>query len=154
MRIRIISIGKVKQSFVLDGESEYSKRLSRWIDLDIEEINPPDGLTGQQLKDKELGLVTSRIRKDEIVFALDENGKELTSQEFSSTLGRYMLSGRSQFTFLIGGAAGWSPEIKKVSTEIISLSKLTFTYQMTRLILTEQLYRALCIIKGVPYHKQ
>jgi 23S rRNA (pseudouridine1915-N3)-methyltransferase len=136
MKFKIITESVVKQKFVLSGEEEYKIRLqsSAPIEMSVGGIE--------------------KIPDRSFVIALDENGKEHSSEDFAEFLRKKTVSGTSHFTFLIGGASGLTDAMRKRANATIALSKLTFTYQMTRLILVEQLYRAVTIIQGKPYHKE
>jgi 23S rRNA (pseudouridine1915-N3)-methyltransferase len=136
MKFKIITESPVKQKFVLAGEAEYTTRLQASTPIELA-----------------VGGV-EKIPARSFVIALDENGTEMTSEAFAEFLRKKTVSGTSHFTFLIGGASGLPDAMRKKAAATIALSKLTFTYQMTRLILVEQLYRAVSIIQGKPYHKE
>lgn len=154
MQLRVISCGKVRQEFVREGELEYIKRLKAWSKVTLEEVEVSSKLPELELKRKEAELVLKRIERGEFFVALDERGKELSSEQFARFLEGKMQSGFSKFTFGIGGAAGWDESVRSSAGLVLSLSKMTFPYQMARLLLIEQLYRAFSIIKGQPYHKR
>ena len=155
MKIRILSPSRTKQSFILQGEEEYLKRLRSFAQIERIEIpvSAPSSLPERDVMKMERDAISSRVRKDEFLIVLDEKGKELTSPAFASFLDRRMQSGDSRLAFIIGGAFGIDPALKKSADFTLSLSTLTFPYQLTRLILIEQLYRAFSILKGIPYHK-
>lgn len=154
MNIRVISCAKVRQQFILDGEAEYLKRLKAWSKVSLEELELSAKLPEAELKRKEAENVLGRIERGELFIALDERGKDLSSEQFARFLEGKMQAGHSRFVFGIGGAHGWDETVRAKAGFVLSLSKLTFPYQLTRLILIEQLYRALSIIKGQPYHKR
>ena len=145
MKLRVLSVGKVKQQFVLEGEAEYLKRLKPWVKLEVCEVEPK--------KEDDSAAVFSKLKPGEFFVALDERGKRLNSKQFADFLAQEMSGGRSAITFAIGGASGWSEQVRGKAGLVLSLSDLTFPYQLTRLILVEQIYRAFTIIKGQPYHK-
>jgi 23S rRNA (pseudouridine1915-N3)-methyltransferase len=153
MQIRIISVGRVKQRFVLDGEAEFLPRLKGDAKVELLEVEAATELPEPQAKVKEGAAVLGKLKASDVFIVLDERGKSLTSPDLARLLQDEMTRGRSSFTFAIGGFHGWDPDILKRAHKVISLSSLTFTYQMTRLILVEQIYRAMTIIKGVPYHR-
>lgn len=153
MQIKIISVGKVKQRFVLDGEAEFLPRLKGDAKVELLEVDAATELPEPQAKVKEGAAVLAKLKASDVFIVLDERGKSLTSPDLARLLQDEMTRGRSSFTFAIGGFHGWDPDILKRAHKVISLSSLTFTYQMTRLILVEQIYRAMTIIKGVPYHR-
>lgn len=155
LKIKIISIGRVKQSFVLDGEAEFKKRLKALAHLEFLEIDSDrfSSLSDLEVMRKEAELFLERVGKEEYLVVLDPGGKSLSSPGFSSMLGDTMNRGISALTFAIGGALGWDESVKKRANLLLSLSAMTFPHQMTRLILVEQIYRALTILRGMPYHK-
>jgi 23S rRNA (pseudouridine1915-N3)-methyltransferase len=155
MSIRIVSLGRVKESFVLEGEGEYLKRLKKYCKVELLELDAPksSALSEDELKDREASLFLSKMKRDEFLIVLDERGKQLASPELSKLMQERFLGGQPDICFAIGGAYGWHDSVRTRANFLWSLSKLTFTYQMTRLILTEQIYRAFTIIKGEPYHK-
>jgi len=153
MQVKIISVGRVKQRFVLEGEAEFLPRLKGDAKVELLEVDAATELPEPQAKVKEGAAVLAKLKASDVFIVLDERGKSLTSPELARLLQDEMTRGRSSFTFAIGGFHGWDPDILKRAHKVISLSSLTFTYQMTRLILIEQIYRAMTIIKGVPYHR-
>ena len=155
MKIRILSPSKVRQSFILEGEQEYLKRLKREADIErVEiEVSVPSSLPEPDAMKREAEALLGRIRDDEMLIVLDERGRQMSSPELAALLDERMRGGQSKFCFVIGGAYGLDESVRKRASVVLSLSKLTFPYQLTRLILIEQLYRALSIIRGQPYHK-
>jgi len=153
MQIKIISVGKVKQRFVLDGEAEFLPRLRGDAKVELIEIEAATDLPEAQAKAREAAAVLERIKPSDYFVVLDELGTSLTSLEFARFFETEMGRGRSSFVFAIGGFHGWAPKILKKAHRSVWLSSLTFTYQMTRLMLVEQIYRAMTIRKGVPYHR-
>lgn len=154
MRVRVFSIGKVKQDFVLKGEQEYLKRLKPYASIEIVELpTAPSSLGEETAKKEEADTFLSRVKRDEFVIVLDERGKEYTSPALAQLLEKESVMGRSSFVFAVGGAHGWHESVRRRANVVLSLSRLTFPYQIVRLILTEQIYRAVTLIKGIPYHK-
>ena len=156
MEIRIISLGKVKQSFVLDGEGEFLKRLKAWCPVTLQEIpnEKSRSLPEETAKKLESESFLKLLDRDDFIVILDERGKAKSSPELSTLIASKMNEGTKRIVFGIGGAYGWDDSVRKRAHLLLSLSSLTFTYQMTRLILVEQIYRAFTLIKGVPYHKK
>lgn len=154
MKITIRMIGTTRDSCLREGIAGYVKRLSHYVPLTLEEL--PDVKTGkkpdkERIKLQEGELLLNKIRPGEFIILLDEKGKEFTSVEFSNYLSS--LEGQTgSVLFLIGGAYGFSRQVYERANARISLSKMTFSHQMVRLIFTEQLYRAYTILKGEPYH--
>lgn len=153
MRIKIISVGKIKQSFVHEGEGEYLARMKSFAQLRLVEVPTSTELPEAQMKQAEGAAVLAKVDASEYFVVLDESGKQHTSKQFAALLQAQMNQGTSSFCFAIGGASGWDAAVRKEADLVLSLSSMTFPYQMTRLILVEQLYRAMTILKGIPYHK-
>ncbi|MBX7142902.1 MAG: 23S rRNA (pseudouridine(1915)-N(3))-methyltransferase RlmH [Oligoflexia bacterium] len=153
MHAKIISVGRVRQNFVLQGEQEYLVRLKPLLGLELIEVEARAELPEVSMKREEAANASKRIADRDVLVVLDERGKQFSSTQLSAWMANQMNNGKSDFCFAIGGAYGWDEEFKKKAALVLSLSPLTFTYQMTRLILIEQLYRALTIMKGIPYHK-
>jgi 23S rRNA (pseudouridine1915-N3)-methyltransferase len=153
MRIRIFSIGRVKQDFVLSGENEYLKRLKKHVRIELTELDESNSGPPDAARQKEAEQVLARLKKGEFLIVLDEAGQAMSSHNLSELIEKRQLSGSPDIAFAIGGAYGWHHTIRDRADLVLSLSKMTFTYQMTRLILVEQIYRALSILRGEPYHK-
>lgn len=157
MKITFLCIGKTGKKFLEEGEQEYLNRLKHYVK--IERIELPDlknakKLTKEQVKKEEGNLFLSKIPQGDQLVLLDERGKQYSSIEFSSFLERKNVSGLKGITFLVGGAYGFSEEVYARSNSKISLSAMTFSHQMIRMIFFEQLYRAYTILKGEPYHHE
>lgn len=159
MNIKIISVGKLKEKYLVQGINEYVKRLSKYCKLTLVEVSDekaPEKLSDAemiQVKDKEGERILNKIKDQEYVFALAINGKNPSSEEFAATLDRLQIQGKSQFVFIIGGSLGLSDQVLKRSNAQISFGKMTYPHQLMRLILVEQIYRAFRINAGEPYHK-
>lgn len=157
MKIKVICIGKTGKSFLVDGENEYLKRLSHYCP--VEKIEIPDlknarKLSESQIKVEEGKLMTQHIDTADHVFLLDEKGKKFGSMAFSEFIQKRFNQGGKHLVFVIGGAYGFSEEMYARSHGKISLSDMTFSHQMIRMIFFEQLYRAMTILKGEPYHHE
>ena len=155
MKLRVISIGKVRQHFVLEGEAEYLKRLAPHLRLEILELDNEkhSSLPEPQIIDRDSDLLLSKIKKERVLVVLDIGGKQLSSEMLASYIQKEMLHGTSLINFAIGGTLGWNSAVKERADLLLSLSSFTFTYQLARLILIEQLYRATTIMRGLPYHR-
>ena len=157
MIIRIFSIGKIKHTFIKQGEAEYLKRLSnsalkiKLIELEAEHFTGKNQASGTK---KEAERLLEYLDKSDFLVLLDENGKNYSSEAFSEMLAVQMNSGIKSINFAIGGAFGWHESILKRAQIKFSLSALTFPYQIAHLLLIEQLYRGYTIIQGAPYHKE
>jgi 23S rRNA (pseudouridine1915-N3)-methyltransferase len=145
----------VRQAFVHDGEAEYLKRLSKECSFEVQELDNSrfTNLKSEEQKAREADLLRQSFRPQETVVLLDERGKQFTSPQFAQWLNSHCTAGRSTFCFAIGGGLGWEDKVRSEAAMLWSFSPLTFPYQMMRLLLVEQLYRAVSIIKGYPYHK-
>lgn len=158
MKITIACVGKIKEKYFVDAVSEYLKRLSRYAELKIEEVQDekaPENLSQaqiNQIKDKE-GERLEKVIKDSYVIALAIEGKKMTSESFSEFISDIMVRGVSHITFVIGGSLGLSNNILKRADMKLSFSDMTFPHQLMRVILLEQIYRANRIMKNEPYHK-
>ncbi|MDT2614519.1 23S rRNA (pseudouridine(1915)-N(3))-methyltransferase RlmH [Enterococcus dongliensis] len=159
MNIKIISVGKLKEKYLVQGISEYTKRLSKYCKVTLIEVadeKAPEKLSEAemiQVKEKEGERILAKIKEQEYVFALAINGKNPSSEEFAATLDNLQTRGKSQFVFVIGGSLGLSTQVLQRSDTQISFGKMTYPHQLMRLILVEQIYRAFRINTGEPYHK-
>lgn len=157
MRIKIICIGKTGKSFLEAGEEEFWKRLKHYVKIErieIPDIKNTKGLTISQIRFLEGKELLAKIATNDSVFLLDERGTQLSSIDFSDLLQQKQNLGIKSLVFIIGGAYGFSPEIYSTIQNSISLSKMTFSHQMIRMIFLEQLYRAFTILRNEPYHHE
>ncbi|MFK8037692.1 MAG: 23S rRNA (pseudouridine(1915)-N(3))-methyltransferase RlmH [Crocinitomicaceae bacterium] len=157
MNIKVITIGKTNKSFLMEGESEYLKRLKRYAP--IEKIELPDikgakKMSQSEIKQKEGALILSKLIATDIVILLDDKGKDYSSIQFSKWLQNKMNTSIKSLVFIVGGAYGFSAELYARSQEKLSISKMTFSHQMIRMIFFEQLYRAFSILNNEPYHHE
>ena len=157
MKINIIAVGKIKEQYLKDAISEYTKRLSKFCELSIIEVNESVAKNETDAniiksKNEEGEQILSKI-KNEYVVVLDIGGKEYSTLEFCQKLKEVKLSGVSTISFVIGGSYGLADEVKKRADLKLSFSKLTFPHQLFRVILLEQIYRAFKIENNEPYHK-
>lgn len=154
MEIKLLTIGKSGISYIKEGINEYCKRLSRYLPYEIVEL--PDARKGRlsesEQKEAEAELILRYLNESDNVVLLDEKGREYTSREFAALLERLMASGRKRTVFVVGGPYGFSQRIYQRSDSMISLSKMTFNHEMVRLFFTEQMYRGISILHGLPYH--
>lgn len=159
MNIRIIAIGKIKEDYLKNGINEYLKRLPKYVKVEIVEVNDtslPDKPNSSEIEkaiNQEGERVLKLLKPTDYVINLDMNKKEFESPEFSKYLENKFSDSGSNLTFVIGGSYGLSNELKRRANDSISLSKMTFLHQMTRLILLEQIYRAFKILNNETYHK-
>lgn len=158
MKIKIYCIGKIKEQYLKDGINEYLKRISAYSNVEIVEVADSKVRDNPNASDiekaiNEEGERVLKLVKTDYLIGLDLNKKEPTSEEFASFLQSKLVEGGSNVSFVIGGSYGLSDALKNRCNSSISLSKLTFLHQMTRLILLEQIYRAFKILNNETYHK-
>jgi 23S rRNA (pseudouridine1915-N3)-methyltransferase len=157
MKITLIVVGKTDKKHILEGIAEYEKRLSHYCKFEFKvilDIKNSKTMPANVQMQKEGEQILSAVRPLSELILLDERGTEYNSIDFAKFIERKGISGQKELTFVIGGPYGFSPEVKSTSTAMISLSRLTFSHQIVRLIFMEQLYRANTIIKGEPYHHE
>ena len=158
MKIKLYCIGKIKEQYLKDGINEYVKRILPYSNIEIIEVadskvkDNPNQADISKAKNEE-GERVLKLLKNDYLIGLDMNKPEFTSEEFASFLNKKMIEGGSNISFVIGGSYGLSDALKVRCNTSISLSKLTFLHQMTRLILLEQIYRAFKILNNETYHK-
>lgn len=159
MNIKLITVGKLKEKYLVQGINEYVKRLGAYGKIQIIEVpdeKAPENLSEAQMiqvKEKEGERILGKIKDGEYVFALAIEGKNPSSESFAKQLEQLQIQGKSQFVFVIGGSLGLSRAVMQRSNAQISFGKMTYPYQLMRLILVEQIYRAMRINHGEPYHK-
>lgn len=159
VNISILTIGKLKEKYLLQGINEYLKRLTAYAKVEIIEMpdeKAPENLSDtemEQVKQKEGERILSKISEDTHVIALAINGKMKSSEQLAEDLDKLATYGKSKIAFVIGGSLGLSNEVMKRANDTLSFSKMTFPHQLMRLILLEQVYRAFRINRNEPYHK-
>ena len=157
MNIRLLAIGKTDNKSLQTLIDDYTKRLSFYIKFDLEiipDIKNVKNLSEAQQKDKEGELILSKLTATDQLILLDENATTFSSMGFSEYLQKKMNSGVKTLVFVIGGPYGFSEEVYKKAQGKISLSAMTFSHQMVRLFVIEQLYRGFTILRNEPYHHQ
>ena len=158
LNINIVCVGKIKENYLKDAIAEYSKRLSRFCNLNIVELQDeklPEKLNDSiinEVKNKECNKMIQSIKKDSYIICLDLKGKEFSSEEFSKKIENIALNFNSSITFVIGGTLGLNEEILSLSNEKVCFSKMTFPHQLIRVFLLEQLFRAFKISNNETYH--
>lgn len=150
---KIICIGKIKEEYLTKGIAEYKKRIDGYTKLEIIELKEYNTLDINKNIENEGKEILDKIKNDDYVITLEIEGKFLDSVSFSKQLEKLSTYGNSKIVFVIGGSNGLSKDVKKRSDFALSFSKMTFPHQLMRLILTEQIYRALTIINNKEYHK-
>ena len=157
MKIRLITIGKTNATYLLEGENEYENRLKHYTKFEeiiVPEIKQAGKLSENELKKKEGQLILGKLENSDHVILLDDKGKLYSSLQFSEFLQQKMNCGLKSLVFVIGGAYGFSDELYQRAYSKLSLSKMTFSHQMVRLIFKEQLYRGFSILRGEKYHHE
>lgn len=157
MKILFLMIGKTVDKRLTTLIDEYAERVKHYIPFDMEvipELKNTKALSTEQQKEKEGELLQKQLRDGDYIVLLDEGGKELRSIEFAIYLEKKQSQVARRLVFVVGGPYGFSPTLYKLAKEKISLSKMTFSHQMIRLFFVEQLYRAMTILRGEPYHHE
>ncbi len=155
MQITLLQVGKTDTPYIREAVEVYFKRINHYLKFDIVTLPDPKNvakLTFEQRKAKEGEVILAQVDEGDYVVLLDENGRELGSVDFSVWLQKRMNSGGKRICFVIGGPYGFSKAVYARANERISLSKMTFSHQMVRMIFCEQLYRAFTIINNELYH--
>ncbi len=155
MEITLITIGKTTTDYIQTGIDEYCKRLKRYIPFSIKclpDIKNSRKLTETQQKEEEGKLILSEVSSSDNVVLLDERGDMLTSRGFADFIQKGMLGGKKRLVFIVGGPYGFSQDVYAIANSKLSFSRMTFSHEMIRLFFTEQVYRAMTILRGEPYH--
>jgi 23S rRNA (pseudouridine1915-N3)-methyltransferase len=156
MKVSVISVGKVRQGFIREGEAEYVKRLKGTpLALSLVElgIETPESLAPREAQERESLELLKRIGAGDFLVVLDERGECISSLDFSAFFERRMRESTRSLVFVIGGAYGFSEKVRQRADYVLSLSSLTMPHQFARLVLVEQIYRAHTLMRGVAYHK-
>lgn len=157
MKVILLVIGDSNNKHFIAAQADYEKRLSHYLNFEmkvIPELRDTKNLSEDQQKTREGELILKNIKSGDYVVLLDEHGKEFRSVEFSVWIQQIMNRGVQRLVFVVGGPYGFSSSVYEVCSKKISLSKLTFSHQMIRLIFVEQLYRAMTILRNEPYHHE
>ena len=155
MKITILSVGKVRQPFIREGEQEYLKRLKGSMPIELAELglDTPESLGPAEVQEREGRELLKKLESFDFVIALDERGKTPTSHQLCELLQKRMNAGTRSVALVIGGAFGFSDSVRTRADYVLSLSTLTLPHQLARLVLVEQLYRAHTMMRGISYHK-
>lgn len=157
MKISLLVIGKTDAGYFVDAIREYENRLSHYIPFEmlvIPDIKNTKSLTESQQKEKEGELILKHLQAGDYLVLLDERGKEFSSLQFATYIEKKTHTVAKRLVFIIGGPYGFAETIYDKASEKISLSKMTFSHQMIRLIFIEQLYRVMTILNNEPYHHE
>lgn len=155
MKILLLVIGKTDEEYLVTGINKYVGRLGHYASFEMKEL--PDirnrkTLSENQQKKAESFQLLQQLQPSDIVVLLDEGGKKYTSVEFSEMIGKFSAAGIKRLVFIVGGPYGFAQDVYDRADTKLSLSPMTFSHQMVRLIFVEQLYRAFTILNGEPYH--
>ncbi|NEW82199.1 MAG: 23S rRNA (pseudouridine(1915)-N(3))-methyltransferase RlmH [Mariniphaga sp.] len=157
MKILLLTIGNTDKKYMKEGIDDYVKRLTFYLPFEmkvIPDIKNRSSLSTELQKEKEGQLILNQVSSGDFLILLDEHGTEFSSVEFSRWIEKKMIAGTRQIVFVIGGPYGFSNTVYQRSDIKISMSKMTFSHQMARMIFVEQIYRAMTIIKNEPYHHE
>ncbi len=155
MKITLLAIGKTGAKYLQEGIEQYNKRIGHYVPFEFKilpDVKTTKSLTTEKQKEMEGDIFMSAIQPGDVVVLLDERGKEMTSREFANYLDKKMVTVAKNLIFIIGGPYGFSKAMYDRANEKLSLSKMTFSHEMIRLFFIEQIYRAMTILKGEPYH--
>ena len=153
MRIRVVAVGKDRSGLYAPAVEEYARRIARHVRFEIVEVPEARRHAGTpRAREEEAESILARLGERERVVALDERGDEETSAEFACRLGRWLERGQD-VALVVGGADGLAPAVRERAAEAVALSRMTLAHRLARLVLVEQLYRALTILRGEPYHR-
>ena len=155
MKITLLVVGKTNEKYLKEGITIYLNRLKHYVQFEIQtipDIKTTKKSTAEYVKIKEGELILSKDGPAKEIHLFDEKGKMFSSREFANFLNKKMLSGVKELIFVIGGAYGFSEDVYNRANSKVSLSKMTFSHQMVRILCVEQFYRAFTILRGEPYH--
>lgn len=155
MEIELLTVGKTTISFIEDGIAEYTRRLKHYIPYSIKslpDIRNTSRMDRDRQKEEEGKKIIESLLPSDYVVLLDERGKQYSSMDFSAFIEKQMIGGRRKVVFVVGGPFGFSQAVYDRADARLSLSKMTFNHEMVRLFFTEQIYRAMTIMRGEPYH--
>lgn len=157
MKIVLLQLGKTDKKYLEEGIADFVKRIGRLAQFEITTIPDLKNRKSLSIKEqikKEAEFISAKILKGDIVILLDERGKQMDSIEFSALLDSLFQGSSKRIIFVIGGPYGFHDELYRIADRKLSLSRLTFSHQLVRLLFVEQLYRGLSILGGLPYHNE
>ena len=152
MKLRVLWVGKTQEEWVNAGIAEYAGRIRRYAPLELAEAKEEKGAATPAMREREGDRLTKLLPKNARLILLDERGEQFSSPEFAAFLSRNRDGGTTELAFAIGGAYGFTDTFRAMAHKTIALSRMTFTHQMVRVFLLEQIYRGFTIINGEPYH--
>jgi len=151
LKIRILWVGKSRDAWVKDAIAEYAGRIKHYAPLEVCEVRDEKGAEAEEMRRRECERLEKQIPPSAVLVLLDERGEQLTSPGLAAFMGKQRDSGAGEMVFVIGGAYGFTEEFRRRG-RLLALSKMTFTHQMVRVFLLEQVYRAFSILNNEPYH--
>ena len=157
MKTTLLVVGRTVEKHYITAINDYVERTKHFISFDMEvipELKNTKSLSVEQQKEKEGELICKALQPGDVVVLLDEHGKEMRSIDFAQWMGKKLVNVNKRLVFIIGGPYGFPQKVYDTASEKISMSKMTFSHQMIRLIFVEQMYRAMTILKGGPYHHE
>lgn len=156
LKLNFIMVDRTRASFIRKGEEEYLKRIKRFVSYKWTEVKPvriTKNTSNEEVIRKEGENILAKVEPGDYIIALDRMGRQYSSEGFAAMLKKLSVKNKNRICFVIGGPLGLSKEVLKRADHIISISEMTLTHEMARLILTEQIYRAFTIMEGLKYHK-
>ncbi len=155
MKIVLMTVGKTTTDYLRKGIEMYASRIGHYIQFELNEL--PDirntkSLTEAQQKEREGEMILGALQPSDVIVLLDERGREMTSREFSEDIDRYGIRGTKRLVYVVGGPYGFAQSVYSRANAKLSLSRMTYPHEMVRLFFTEQIYRAMTIMRGEPYH--
>jgi len=152
MKCRVLWLGKTRDPWIKAGVSEYATRIARYLPLVLDELKDEKDATQEEGRRREGERLLKQIPHQAVLVVLDERGEQLDSRQFANFIGNQRDRGITELAFAIGGSYGFSDDVRKRAGKILALSAMTFTHQMVRPFLLEQIYRAMTILNNEPYH--
>jgi 23S rRNA (pseudouridine1915-N3)-methyltransferase len=152
VKIKLLWLGKTRDPWIKLGVSEYSSRINRYLPLTIDELKDEKDATIEEGRRREGDRLLKQVPPNAVLVVLDERGQQMDSVKFAEFIGKQRDSGTPELVFAIGGAYGFSEEVRNRAAKVLALSAMTFTHQMVRPFLLEQIYRAFTILNNEPYH--
>jgi len=152
VKIRVLWVGKTQEEWVRRGIEEYAGRIRRYVPLELAEAREEKGAAAEAMREQECARLVKLLPRNARLILLDERGEQLTSPELGAFIASNRDNGVPELVFAFGGAYGFSDSFRTLAYKTIALSRMTFTHQMVRVFLLEQIYRGFTIINGEPYH--
>ena len=155
MKVMLLQLGKTNENYLKQGLSDYHARIKKLMSFEVKTL--AESRSGQKtpvsvIRKEEAKRIVAACNKGDFIILLDEEGESMGSRDFAAFLQKTMNTGPKRIVFIIGGPMGLHPELKGGAQKVLSLSAMTFSHQLVRLLFAEQLYRALTILRGIPYH--